>query len=58
MLSSTNGMKAEGWLIIQFGIDDGDRNCPRHVGTGAARIAEVVARALREQGIGLAWSLR
>ena len=27
------GMKAGDYLFIQFGINDGDPNCPRHVGT-------------------------
>ncbi len=28
-----NGMKAGDWLFIEFGINDGDTTCPRHVGT-------------------------
>jgi lysophospholipase L1-like esterase len=27
------GMKAGDWLFIEFGINDGDGTCPRHVGT-------------------------
>ena len=27
------GMKSGDYLLIQFGINDGDTNCPRHVGT-------------------------
>lgn len=29
-----NGIKSGDYLFIQFGINDGDTNCPRHVGTG------------------------
>lgn len=43
---STNGMRAGDWLIIQFGINDGDRNCPRHVGT--TRYRELMATMGRE----------
>ncbi len=46
MLSSTNGMKAGDWLVIQFGINDGDRNCPRHV--GVTRYRELLATMGRE----------
>src|SRR4051794_16115616 len=28
-----NGMKSGDYLFVQFGINDGDPNCPRHVGT-------------------------
>lgn len=28
-------MRAGNFLFIQFGINDGDRNCPRHVGSQA-----------------------
>jgi len=27
------GMKAGDWLFVEFGINDGDGTCPRHVGT-------------------------
>ncbi|MEV8443750.1 RICIN domain-containing protein [Actinosynnema sp. NPDC051121] len=43
---STNGMQAGDWLIIQFGINDGDSNCPRHVGT--TRYRELLATMGRE----------
>jgi lysophospholipase L1-like esterase len=33
MLDATTGMKAGDYLFIQFGINDGDTTCPRHVGT-------------------------
>ncbi len=32
MLSGTNAMKAGDYLIISFGINDGDASCPKHVG--------------------------
>ena len=32
MLSSTSGMKAGDYLVISFGINDGDASCPKHVG--------------------------
>jgi lysophospholipase L1-like esterase len=33
MLNTSTGLKAGDYLIIQFGINDGDTACPRHVGT-------------------------
>jgi lysophospholipase L1-like esterase len=33
MLDPTNGMKPGDYLLIEFGINDGDSTCPRHVGT-------------------------
>ncbi|MEQ0558212.1 GDSL-type esterase/lipase family protein [Amycolatopsis sp. NEAU-NG30] len=32
MLDPANGMHTGDYLFIQFGINDSDRNCPRHVG--------------------------
>jgi lysophospholipase L1-like esterase len=32
MLSGANAMKAGDYLIISFGINDGDSSCPKHVG--------------------------
>jgi lysophospholipase L1-like esterase len=32
MLSGANAMKAGDYLIISFGINDGDLNCPKHIG--------------------------
>lgn len=43
---STGGMRAGDWLVIQFGINDGDPNCPRHVGT--ARYRELLGAMGRE----------
>ena len=40
MLNSSTGMKTGDYLFIQFGINDGDTNCPRHVGT--ARYQELL----------------
>ena len=37
--SMLNEMKAGDWLFIQFGINDGSRTCPRHVGQTAFRDA-------------------
>ncbi|MFJ6671831.1 GDSL-type esterase/lipase family protein [Actinosynnema sp. NPDC091369] len=49
---STNGMKAGDWLIIQFGINDGDRNCPRHVGTTRYRqLLSTMAREAKARGV-------
>jgi lysophospholipase L1-like esterase len=51
MLDATNGMKAGDYLMIQFGINDGDRNCPRHV--GSARYEELLtmmAKAAKDRG--------
>lgn len=43
---AADGMRAGDWLIIQFGINDGDSACPRHVGT--ARYRELLATMSRE----------
>ena len=32
MLDTSKGMKAGDYLLIEFGINDGDSTCPRHVG--------------------------
>jgi lysophospholipase L1-like esterase len=52
MLNTSNGFRAGDYLIIQFGINDGDTACPRHV--GAARFKEllgVMATAARTRGV-------
>ena len=52
MLNPTTGMKAGDYLVIQFGINDGDPNCPRHVGT--ARYEELLttmAKAAKDRGV-------
>jgi lysophospholipase L1-like esterase len=33
MLDATNGMKPGDYLLIEFGINDGDKTCNRHVGS-------------------------
>lgn len=33
MTDATDGMKPGDYLLIEFGINDGDTKCPRHVGT-------------------------
>ncbi|MFI7542272.1 cellulose binding domain-containing protein [Actinoplanes sp. NPDC049599] len=51
MLDATTGMRAGDYLVIQFGINDGDSACPRHV--GAARYQEllgVMAQAAKARG--------
>lgn len=45
------GMKAGDYLFIQFGINDGDTTCPRHVGTTAFKTAlGVMAKAAKDLG--------
>lgn len=44
-------MKEGDFLLIQFGINDGDPNCPRHVGVEAFRESHrMMAQAARERG--------
>jgi len=46
-----DGMKAGDYLFVQFGINDGDRTCDRHVGIPAFETAlEMMARAAQERG--------
>ncbi|RAS70850.1 lysophospholipase L1-like esterase [Lentzea atacamensis] len=52
MLNPTTGMKAGDYLMIQFGINDGSRDCPRHV--GSARYKELLgmmAKAAKDRGV-------
>jgi lysophospholipase L1-like esterase len=51
MLDATTGMKPGDYLFIQFGINDGDRTCPRHVGIDAfkAYLGDM-AKAAKERG--------
>ena len=45
------GMKAGDYLFIQFGINDGDTTCPRHVGsTGFKTALGVMAKAAKDAG--------
>jgi lysophospholipase L1-like esterase len=46
-----NGMKRGDYLFIQFGINDGDSACPRHVGGNAFMAAyTMMAQAARARG--------
>jgi lysophospholipase L1-like esterase len=46
-----NGMKQGDYLFIQFGINDGDSTCPRHVGSNAFMSAyAMMAQAARARG--------
>jgi lysophospholipase L1-like esterase len=52
MLNASSGMKAGDYLFIQFGINDGDSTCNRHV--GSARYKEllgVMAAAAQQRGV-------
>ncbi|SMC52893.1 GDSL-type esterase/lipase family protein [Lentzea albidocapillata] len=52
MLDPAAGMKAGDYLMIQFGINDGSRDCPRHV--GSARYKELLglmAKAAKDRGV-------
>jgi lysophospholipase L1-like esterase len=52
MQNTSTGFRAGDYLIIQFGINDGDSACPRHVGT--ARFKEllgVMATAAKARGV-------
>jgi lysophospholipase L1-like esterase len=52
MLDPTAGMRAGDYLIVQFGINDGDRACPRHVGSARYRqLLGVIARAAKDRGV-------
>ncbi len=46
-----NGMKAGDYLLVQFGINDGDSSCPRHVGASAFKTSYgVLAQAAKDRG--------
>jgi len=45
MLDASAGMKAGDYLFLQFGINDGDPACPRHVGT--ARYKELMGMMVK-----------
>lgn len=45
MLDASTGMKAGDYLFVQFGINDGDRTCPRHV--GSERYKELLGMMVR-----------
>lgn len=45
------GMKAGDYLFIQFGINDGDSTCPRHVGQAAFKTSyAMMAQAAKDRG--------
>ncbi|MFD8496697.1 SGNH/GDSL hydrolase family protein [Amycolatopsis sp. NPDC059657] len=51
MLAPT-GMRPGDYLMIQFGINDGDRNCPRHVGPARYReLLTMMAKAAKDRGV-------
>ena len=51
MLNASTGMKAGDYLFIQFGINDGDSNCPRHVGTARyQQLMTMMAQAALARG--------
>jgi lysophospholipase L1-like esterase len=46
-----NGMKAGDYLFIQFGINDGDPTCDRHVGLNAFKLSYgMMAQAAKDRG--------
>jgi len=46
-----DGMRSGDYLFVQFGINDGDRTCDRHVGIAAFEAAlGMMARAAQERG--------
>jgi lysophospholipase L1-like esterase len=45
------GMKAGDWLLVEFGINDGDGPCPRHVGTALFQTyLTTMAKAATDRG--------
>lgn len=47
-----NGFKAGDYLIVQFGINDGDTNCPRHVGSARFKeLMNVMVAAAKAKGV-------
>lgn len=51
MLDPANGMKAGDYLMIQFGINDGSRDCPRHVGSARYKeLLTMMAKAAKDRG--------
>ncbi|MFG1838978.1 cellulose binding domain-containing protein [Micromonospora sp. NPDC049175] len=52
MLNTDSGFKTGDYLIIQFGINDGDSACPRHVGTNRFKeLLGVMATAAKARGV-------
>ena len=51
MLNATSGMKAGDYLFIQFGINDSDSTCDRHVGVDAFKMSYgMMAQAAKDRG--------
>jgi lysophospholipase L1-like esterase len=51
LLDATSGMQPGDYLFIQFGINDGDRTCPRHVGIDAFQTyLKQMAEAAQQRG--------
>jgi len=51
MLNATSGMKKGDYLIVEFGINDGDSACPRHVGTTLFQTyLAAMAKAAKDRG--------
>jgi lysophospholipase L1-like esterase len=51
MTNTSTGMKSGDYLFIQFGINDGDRTCPRHVGlTLFKTYLGAMAKAAKDRG--------
>ncbi len=51
MLDPTSGMKKGDYLLIEFGINDGDSSCPRHVGTTLFQTyLATMAKAAKDRG--------
>jgi lysophospholipase L1-like esterase len=49
--NGTNGMKSGDYLLIQFGINDSDSACPRHVGINAFKASYgMMAQAATDRG--------
>ena len=51
MLNATTGMKAGDYLLIQFGINDADSTCNRHVGSARfTQLLTMMAQAAQTRG--------
>ncbi|PRY44489.1 SGNH/GDSL hydrolase family protein [Umezawaea tangerina] len=52
MLDPSTGMKSGDYLVVQFGINDGDPGCPRHVGSARyQQLLAVIAKAAADRGV-------
>ncbi|MEU8169972.1 cellulose binding domain-containing protein [Micromonospora sp. NPDC049004] len=52
MLDTANGFRTGDYLIVQFGINDGDSACPRHVGSNRFKeLLGVMATAAKARGV-------